>query len=51
MIRRREFMTLLACTTAWPVAAFGQQAMRVIGFLNGASAQPFAHVVGGFRQG
>jgi len=51
-MRRREFITLLGGTAAmWPLAAQGQQAMIITGFLNSRSPRETAPVVAEFRKG
>src|SRR5262245_36369114 len=52
MMRRRELLTLIGCSAAWPVAARAQQAaMPVIGFLDSRSSDAMTSRLAGFRQG
>ena len=51
-MRRRDFITLLGGTAAtWPLAAHARQGMPVIGYLNGASAAEFPHLLAAFHKG
>jgi putative ABC transport system substrate-binding protein len=51
-MRRREFITLLACAAAtWPLAAHAQQSMPVVGYLRSTSLAPFQNLAIAFAQG
>ena len=51
-IRRREFISLLGGTAAWPLAAWAQQPVSpVIGFLSSESLDGFADRLRAFFQG
>jgi putative ABC transport system substrate-binding protein len=50
-VKRREFITLVAGATAWPVVARAQQAKPVVGFLRVSSLADSVHLVAAFRQG
>jgi putative tryptophan/tyrosine transport system substrate-binding protein len=51
-IERREFITLLGGSAAWPLAVRAQQpSVPVVGFLHSASPGPFARAVDAFRKG
>jgi ABC-type uncharacterized transport system substrate-binding protein len=51
-MRRRDFIAGIAgSAAAWPLAARAQQTMPVIGFLGPGSANGFASLLDGFRQG
>ena len=51
MIRRREFITLIGGAAAWPLAARGQQANPVVGFLSSLSPDSTKHLVAAFQKG
>src|SRR5262245_13058459 len=52
-VRRRELITLIGgAAAAWPIVARAQpRGMPVIGYLNGASAAQFTHLLAAFRKG
>jgi len=51
-LKRREFVTLLGGLAVWPLAAHAERTTRpIVGFLNSASADKYAHLAAAFRQG
>ena len=51
-MRRRELIKVIAGSAiTWPLAAYAQSALPVIGFLSGVSPGPFVERLSAFRQG
>jgi putative tryptophan/tyrosine transport system substrate-binding protein len=51
-VKRREFITLLGITAAWPLAARAQQpSMPVVGFISGRSPRDSEALAAAFRRG
>src|SRR3954453_10908189 len=50
-MRRREALAALVGVVTGQLGARAQQLVPVVGFLNAASARPFAHFVAAFRDG
>jgi len=50
-VKRREFIGLIGAASTWPLVANAQQAIPVVGFLNGASPEGYTPYVGAFRDG
>src|SRR5262245_35207293 len=53
VMRRRDFITAVAASAAtWPLAASAEQpSIPLVGYLSGASAAQFPHLVAAFRRG
>jgi putative tryptophan/tyrosine transport system substrate-binding protein len=50
-MRRREFITLIGCAAAWPLAARAQQPLPIIGFMSSRSPEDSVNALAAFRKG
>ena len=50
-MRRRDFITLLGGAAAWPLAAWAQQKLPLIGWLSSGSAEGYVEELAAFRRG
>ena len=50
-MKRREFITLLGGSAAWPLGGYAQEAMPVIGFMSSRSPEDSVHLLEAFRRG
>jgi len=50
-MRRREFISLLSSAVVWPLAAYAQQRMPVVGILSPATSDADANRMNGLRKG
>jgi hypothetical protein len=49
-MRRRAFLAGVVGTAAWPFVPRAQQTMRVVGLINGTSAEKYPPQIAAFRE-
>jgi hypothetical protein len=50
-VKRREFIAIIGSASVWPLAAFAQEPIPVVGFLNNATREAYAPFVAAFKKG
>lgn len=50
-MKRREFIAIIGSAGLWPLAAFAQEPIPVVGFLNNATPEAYAPFVAAFKKG
>jgi hypothetical protein len=50
-VKRREFIPIIGSAGLWPLAAFAQEPIPVVGFLNNATPEAYAPFVAAFKKG
>jgi putative tryptophan/tyrosine transport system substrate-binding protein len=50
-VKRREFIAIIGSAGLWPLAAFAQEPIPVVGFLNNATPEAYAPFVAAFKKG